>query len=171
MHLKLTNITSSKIVCGLQIKGGVCHFYQRSKKNSYFLVSVSLMHRGLRKKPYVHCPFDQLMKNPLFTPQSETCLLFSGWEKVCHRSKEPISQAIFGMDPSHPTPCSYKMTNDTVSIPVKASDDDLVDRNQNRNIRVVFTVGNVTKEIAIIKVHLIRNENCYSMSYNEFVFL
>ena len=63
------------------------------------------------------------------------------------------------------------MTNDTVSIPVKASYDDLVDRNQNRNIRVVFTVGNVTKEIAIIKVHLIRNENCYSMSYNEFVFL
>ena len=30
MNLKLTNITSSKIVCGLQIKGGVCHFYQRS---------------------------------------------------------------------------------------------------------------------------------------------
>lgn len=63
------------------------------------------------------------------------------------------------------------MTNDTVSIPVKASYDDLVDRNQNRNIRVVFTVGNVTNEIAIIKVHLIRNENYYSMSYNEFVFL
>ena len=123
------------------------------------------------KKKIVHCPFDQLMISHLFTPQSETCLLFSGWEKVCHRSKEPISQAVFGMDPSHPTPCSYKMTNDTVSIPVKASYDDLVDRNQNRNIRVVFTVGNVTKEIAIIKVHLIRNENCYSMSCNEFVFL
>ena len=76
MHLKLTNITSGKIVCGLQIKGGVCHFYQRSKKNLLFPCLCFPNASWSRKKPYVHCPFDQLMINPFFSPQSETVFTF-----------------------------------------------------------------------------------------------
>nr|XP_034327587.1 uncharacterized protein LOC105328884 [Crassostrea gigas] len=89
-------------------------------------------------------------------------------EITCGRFHVPVSQAVFGMFSPHSKPCTYQMTMNTwssgVLIPVKAALDGIKDRNQYRNIRVLFTASNVTKLISTVKLTVVDGDRVATCS-------